>query len=101
MAKVGDKFIIEIDSVMTNKNGKLYGVKGFKSLVLDDYGVEQLQRVVNEGDGDSEEDNKEEAKKLMDAFDAGYKLGQVSGSMKILGDLAKIAREREEEKEGD
>lgn len=43
--KVGDKFIIEIDSVMTNKNGTLYGIKGFKSLVFDEYGLEQLERI--------------------------------------------------------
>lgn len=43
--KIGDKFVIEIDSVMTNKNGTLYGIKGFKSLVFDDYGLEQLERI--------------------------------------------------------
>lgn len=43
--KIGDKFVIEIDSVMTNKNGTLYGIKGFKSLVFDEYGLEQLDRI--------------------------------------------------------
>lgn len=43
--KIGDKFIIEIDSVMTNKNGTLYGIKEFKSLVFDDYGLEQLEKL--------------------------------------------------------
>lgn len=43
--KIGDKFVIEIDSVMTNKKGTLYGIKGFKSLVFDDYGLEQLERI--------------------------------------------------------
>ena len=43
--KTGDKFVIEIDSVMTNKNGTLYGIKGFKSLVFDDYGLEQLEKI--------------------------------------------------------
>ena len=27
---------------MTNKKGMLYGIKGFKSLVMDDYGLSQL-----------------------------------------------------------
>ena len=43
--KTGDKFVIEIDSVMTNKNGTLYGIKGFKALVFDDFGLEQLERI--------------------------------------------------------
>lgn len=43
--KIGDKFVIEIDSVMTNKNGTSYGIKGFKSLVFDEYGLEQLERI--------------------------------------------------------
>ena len=43
--KIGDKFVIEIDSVMTNKNGTLYGIKGFKSLVFDEYGLEQLEKI--------------------------------------------------------
>lgn len=48
--KVGDKFVIEIDSVMTNKKGNLYGIKGFKSLVFDDYGLEQLERIPDDDD---------------------------------------------------
>ena len=43
--KVGDKFIIEIDSVMTNKNGTLYGIKGFNSLVFDEYGLGRLAKL--------------------------------------------------------
>ncbi len=48
--KTGDKFIVEIDSVMTNKKGTLYGIKGFKSLVFDEYGLELLERVDEEDD---------------------------------------------------
>ena len=44
MPKVGDEYLIRIDSVMTNKKGILYGIEGFKSLVFDDYGLEQLQK---------------------------------------------------------
>ena len=40
--KIGDKFIIEIDSHMTNKNGDLYGIKGFRSLVFDQNGLDKL-----------------------------------------------------------
>lgn len=43
--KVGDRFIIEIDSVMTNKHGTLYGIKGFNSLVFDGEGLRRLQKV--------------------------------------------------------
>ena len=43
--KIGDKFVIEIDSVMTNKNGTLYGIKGFKSMVFTDCELEQLERI--------------------------------------------------------
>lgn len=42
--RVGDKFIIEIDSHMTNKNGDLYGIKGFNSLIFDEYGLGKLER---------------------------------------------------------
>ena len=43
MANAGDKFVIEIDSVFGGKKGeKLYRVKGFNSLVFDDYGLEKL-----------------------------------------------------------
>ena len=44
MPKVGDEYLIKIDSVMTNKKGTLYGIEGFKSLVFDDYGLERLQK---------------------------------------------------------
>lgn len=63
--KKGDKFIIEIDSVMTNKNGTLYGIKGFKSLVFDDYGLEQLQKAFSEKPSDAS----------VMLFEAGYAQG--------------------------
>lgn len=43
--KIGDKFVIEIDSVMTNKKGTLYGINGFKSMVFTDCELEQLERI--------------------------------------------------------
>lgn len=44
MANIGDKYVIEIDSKMTNKNGTLYGIKGFKSLVFDEDGLSKLEK---------------------------------------------------------
>jgi hypothetical protein len=43
--KIGDKFVIEIDSVMTNKNGTSYGIKGFEPLLLKEYDLERLERI--------------------------------------------------------
>jgi len=40
---VGQKFIIEIDSHMTNKHGELYGIKGFSTLVFDDFRLDHLK----------------------------------------------------------
>lgn len=40
MASVGDKYIIEIGEKM----GDLYRVKGFSSLVFDEYGLSKLER---------------------------------------------------------
>lgn len=50
MAKVGDKYVIEIDSVLTTKKGTLYVIKGFKSLVFDEYGLEKLEKYNNDKD---------------------------------------------------
>lgn len=47
MYTVGDKFIIEIDSVMTNKKGALYGINGFNSLVFDEKGLDRLEKAEN------------------------------------------------------
>lgn len=58
MAKVGDKFIIEIESVYGKLNGnefseyeeylrgnpRLYKIKGFNSLVFDEYGLNRLEK---------------------------------------------------------
>lgn len=54
MYKTGDKFIIEIDSVMTNKKGKLYGVKGFNSLVFDENGLDRMASYNEEFDNNEE-----------------------------------------------
>ena len=72
MAKVGDKFVIEIDSVMTNKNGKLYGIKGFKSLVFDEHGLDKLERVCDR-----------------DAYMAGYNDGLEIGNKQGFTDAVK------------
>ncbi len=35
--KIGDKFVMEIDAVITNKHGTLYGIKGFEPLTFNDH----------------------------------------------------------------
>lgn len=43
MAHEGDKFVIEIEKVFVDDSGqKLYGIKGFNSLVFDDHGIKKL-----------------------------------------------------------
>lgn len=71
--KPGDKFVIEIDSVMTNKNGTLYGIKGFKSLVFDEYGLSQLEK-----------EDVDMAEMVDLAFRAGTKSGTYEGMKKTL-----------------
>lgn len=41
----GDQFIIEIDDVVRTSAGLLYKIKGFNTLVFDDYGIQQLIRL--------------------------------------------------------
>ena len=48
--KVGDKFIVEIEEIYNGNLAKheehmhLYRIKGFNSLVLDEYGLDKLQK---------------------------------------------------------
>lgn len=43
---VGDKFEIEIEEILTGECGStLYRIKGFKSLVIDDYGLGKLENI--------------------------------------------------------
>lgn len=44
MAKLGEKFIIEIESVMTNKNGTLYGIKGVYPLCISEKDLDKLEK---------------------------------------------------------
>lgn len=44
MYKIGDKFIIEIDSIIEGKGLPLYGIRGFKALVFDEAGLMKLDR---------------------------------------------------------
>ena len=48
--KTGDKFVIEIDSVMINKHGTSYGIKGFEPLLLKEYDLERLERIPGENE---------------------------------------------------
>lgn len=41
----GDRFVIEVESVLTGDDGKpLYKIKGFNALVFDDNGLDRLRR---------------------------------------------------------
>lgn len=41
----GDRFVIEVESVLTGDDGKpLYKIKGFNALVFDDNGLDRLER---------------------------------------------------------
>lgn len=48
--QIGDKFIIEIDSKMTRAGDRLYGIKGFHSLVFDEAGLERLEKCEEQGE---------------------------------------------------
>lgn len=50
----GDRFVIEVESVLTGEDGKpLYKIKGFNALVFDDNGLDRLERAENKGDPES------------------------------------------------
>ena len=52
MAKVGDRFVIEIAEVYEGKDGKkLYRIKGFNSLVFDGRGISMLRCYIDEPEG--------------------------------------------------
>lgn len=43
----GDKFEIEIAEVLTDGGGnRLYKIKGFNALIFDDYGLDQLKKII-------------------------------------------------------
>lgn len=78
MYKKGDKFVIEIESVIVDEKGKilLYTIKGFNALVFDQYGLDRLSQMVNGVDTYSK--------------NTGYAEGYAAG----LIDGKKIGRER-------
>lgn len=56
MAEIGDKFLIEIRdiAIVPDKYGeekRMYYIKGFNSLVFDEYGLEQLEKPRDYEDG--------------------------------------------------
>ena len=51
--KLGDKFIIEIDSRMTNKHGIYYGLKGLQNIVLNDNALDALEKAISDNARDS------------------------------------------------
>ena len=47
--KAGDKFVVEVDKVLSDADspfieGELYRIKGFKSLVFDEFGLDKLDK---------------------------------------------------------
>ena len=44
MSRVGEKYIIEIDREYKAGESTLYGVKGFNSLVMDDFALEKFEK---------------------------------------------------------
>lgn len=46
----GDKFVIEIESVIPSDGGTLYKIKGFNALVFDDFGIGKLERYEKPGE---------------------------------------------------
>lgn len=71
---VGDKFVIEIGEVFTGnfsvKENTLYRVKGFRSLVFDKTGLDNLERL----DGDYVNENFGELQN--ESYEVGRKVGQ-------------------------
>lgn len=53
IANVGDKFVVEVEEIYASKNGLLYRMKGFKSLVFDDTGISKLVRLHDINDYDA------------------------------------------------
>lgn len=46
--KIGDKFVIEIGEIILDKSDKLlYKIKGFNTLVFDDFGINRLMKKSN------------------------------------------------------
>lgn len=69
--KVGDKFVVEVDKVLSDADspfieGELYRIKGFKSLVFDEFGLDKLRKI----NSDYIDDNSEQAQN--EAYDSGY-----------------------------
>lgn len=51
--KVGDKFLIEIQEVLTTQSDKnIYSIKGFETLTFNDDGLNKLERATNKTDID-------------------------------------------------
>lgn len=45
MYKAGDKFEIEIEEVLEHENTCLYRIRGFHSLIFDNYGLNKLKKI--------------------------------------------------------
>lgn len=95
-AKVGDKFIIEVDSVYKDtNNNELYKIKGFNSLVFDSNGIDKLvdynelaipvkREMVNNAH--------------QNGYAEGYKAGaeaQLKACEKVINDITTIGSDKE------
>lgn len=68
IAKVGDKFVVEVEEIYTSKNGLLYRMKGFNSLVFDDTGISKLVRLHDINDYDAPKFSVGDEVKIIDQY---------------------------------
>lgn len=68
IAKVGDKFVVEVEEIYASKNGLLYRMKGFKSLVFDDTGISKLVRLHDINDYDATKFSVGDEVKIIDQY---------------------------------
>lgn len=76
MYKVGDKFVIEIERVSppvdrNREKDALYRVKGFNTLVFDDYGLDKLEKYENNVVTKTYEDGLNDAWKVLKHIQSG------------------------------
>lgn len=90
MYKTGDRFVIEIEEEFTPKTGtrlrsntpdKLYRVKGFNSLIFDEYGLDKLVK---------SSDDAAYKRGLNDAWNAARKIGGIGEGVIPCKDLQRL-----------
>lgn len=97
MRKVGDKFIVEIDRVLVPDYGLsaieadaselLYRIKGFKSLVFDEHGLNKLEKPLFGGVVDYQKAVDEiSMDSYKEGYDAGFDAGVEAGNLAATGE---------------